>query len=179
MITTQIVFSSMPGARVIFVAFALLCMDNITAVAQGGWVLDTKTGCKIWNPNPQPNESVQWSGDCVNGLAHGRGAAQWMKDNAIVEKDEGEWREGRQVGRAVQVWATGRYEGDVVDGLPHGYGVLLWNGFRYEGEFRNGKPNGRGTLTNFSGVFQGMWKDGCLRDRKRKVSVGVPVSTCP
>ena len=149
------------------------------AGAQGGWVLDAKTCCKIWNPNPQPKESVQWSGECVNGLAHGQGTAQWIKGNAVVETDQGEWREGRQIKRAVQVWATGRYEGDVVDGLPHGRGLLLWNGFRYEGEFRNGKPNGTGTLTNFSGVFQGTWKDGCFRDRARKISVGVPVSTCP
>ena len=26
-----------------------------------GWIADTRTGCRVWNPNPQPNEAVTWS----------------------------------------------------------------------------------------------------------------------
>ncbi|PMZ86329.1 hypothetical protein C1X95_30790, partial [Pseudomonas sp. FW306-2-11AD] len=49
---------------------------------------------------------------------------------------------------------------------------------RYEGDFRNGKPNGVGTATTLEGVFQGVWKDGCLTDGKRKMAFGVSSSTC-
>jgi hypothetical protein len=43
---------------------------------------------------------------------------------------------------------------------------------------RNGKPNGVGTLTNGTDVIYGTWTNGCFRDATRKVSFGVPASTC-
>lgn len=46
------------------------------------WITDNKTGCKVWNSNPQPNESIEWSGECVDGLADGYGILQW-KQNGI------------------------------------------------------------------------------------------------
>ena len=27
------------------------------------------SGCKIYNPQPKENETVKWSGNCVNGYA--------------------------------------------------------------------------------------------------------------
>lgn len=66
----------------------------------------------------QPNEGVHWSGECKDGLAHGRGVVQWLRDNTPLERDEGEWRQGRQTGKAVQVWPTGRFEGEVANGEP-------------------------------------------------------------
>jgi hypothetical protein len=145
----------------------------------GGWITDTSAGCKVWNPHPQPNESVQWSGACVDGFAQGRGAAQWFQSNLPFETDEGEWRTGRQAGYGTQVWPTGRYDGDLVDGEPHGHGVMIVQGARYEGDFRNGRPSGAGTLTNGSGSFRGAWTNGCFREGSRKASFGVPLSTCP
>jgi hypothetical protein len=47
-----------------------------------------------------------------------------------------------------------------------------------KGEFRNGKPNGAGTVTSLEGVFEGIWKEGCLVGDKRKVSFSVPSSAC-
>jgi MORN repeat len=145
----------------------------------GGWITDMSVGCKVWNPNPQPNESLHWSGACANGLAQGRGAAQWFRNNLPFETDEGEWRAGRQAGYGTQVWPSGRYDGDLVDGEPHGQGVMIAQGTRYEGEFRNGRPNGAGTLTDGRGSFSGAWTNGCFRDGSRKASFGVPQSACP
>jgi MORN repeat len=145
----------------------------------GGWIADTSVGCQIWNPHPQPNETVQWSGACANGFAHGRGAAQWFKNGVPYEADEGEWRAGRQAGFGSQVWSGGRYEGEVLDGEPHGRGVLILDRLRYEGEFRTGKPNGTGTLFRGSESFRGAWADGCFREGSRKISFGVPLSACP
>ncbi len=66
----------------------------------GAWVVDVKSGCQVWNPNPQLEESVAWSGSCANGRAEGHGVAQWSKGGNPSETDDGEWRDGRQVNTA-------------------------------------------------------------------------------
>jgi MORN repeat len=160
-------------------ALAALLAGVAAALAQpGGWIADAGAGCQVWNPHPQPNETLRWSGACPNGFAHGRGAAQWFKNNLPFETDEGEWRAGRQSGYGTQVWPSGRYDGELVDGEPHGRGVLIMQGARYEGEFRAGKPNGAGTLTRGSEIFRGAWTEGCFREGIRKASFGVPPSAC-
>jgi opacity protein-like surface antigen len=159
-------------------AVAVQVQDHAQAQT-GNWITDTSAGCKVWNPHPQPNESIHWSGACADGFAQGRGAAQWFRNNLPFETDEGEWRAGRQAGYGTQVWPSGRYDGQLVDGEPHGHGVMIVQGARYEGDFRNGRPNGAGTLTNGSGSFRGAWTNGCFREGSRKASFSVPLSTCP
>jgi hypothetical protein len=149
------------------------------AASAGDWIADTSVGCRVWNPHPQARETIHWSGACANGYAHGRGAAQWFRDNLPFESDEGEWREGRQTGYGTQVWPTGRYEGELLDGEPHGTGTLTLLGVRYEGAFRNGKPNGAGTLTQGNNVYSGSWTNGCFRDSTKRAAFGVPPSSCP
>lgn len=143
----------------------------------GAWVADTKSGCQVWDPNPQLEESVSWSGSCPQGHAEGRGTAQWSKGAVTYETDEGEWRDGRQINNGKQSWATGRYEGELADGEPNGRGVLVVQKLRYEGEFHNGKPNGFGELTAGNQIVRGTWKDGCLQG-PRRASIGIPLSTC-
>jgi len=143
----------------------------------GAWVVDTKSGCQVWNPNPQLEESVAWSGPCVNGRAEGRGIMQWSKSGSPSETDEGQWHDGRQANKGTQSWSTGRYEGELSNGEPSGYGVLTVQKLRYEGDFRNGKPNGVGALTAGSETVRGIWKDGCLQGQ-RKASIGIPLSAC-
>jgi len=144
----------------------------------GAFVADVQNGCKVWNPHPQPNETVTWSGNCVNGLAQGPGSLQWLHNGKPYEKDQGEWSEGRQFGRGMQDWGLGSYDGELVNGEPHGRGALTLQSSRYEGEFRDGKPNGPGAVTNLEGVFKGIWKNGCLVDDKRKIAFSVSASTC-
>jgi hypothetical protein len=96
----------------------LLAGVAATPVQAGGWIADASAGCQVWNPHPQPYETIRWSGACPNGFAHGRGAAQWFKNNLPFETDEGEWLSGRQTGYGTQVWPSGRYDGDLVDGEP-------------------------------------------------------------
>jgi hypothetical protein len=146
-------------------------------VLAGAWVADAKSGCQVWNPNPQLEETVTWSGQCASGRAEGAGTVQWLKNGVANETDQGEWREGRQVGKGTQSWATGRYEGELSQGEPNGHGVLTMQKLRYEGDFRDGKPNGIGTLTSGGQTVQGTWKDGCLQGA-RKASIGVPLSAC-
>jgi MORN repeat len=149
-----------------------------TAALAGDWIVDASVGCRVWNPHPGPDETIRWSGACANGYAQGRGAAQWFRSNLPFESDEGEWREGRQIGYGTQVWPTGRYEGELLDGEPHGTGVLTLQGARYDGAFRNGRPNGAGTLSQGDVVYAGTWTDGCFRDGNRRAAFGVPLSSC-
>jgi hypothetical protein len=161
-------------------ALVVLLAGAIAAPAQAGdWTADASVGCQVWNPHPQPNESVRWSGACPNGFAHGRGAAQWFKNNLPFESDEGEWHAGRQIGYGTQVWPSGRYDGELLNGEPDGRGVLILQGVRYEGEFRDGKPNGAGTLIRGGESLSGTWNGGCFREGSRKASFGVPLSACP
>jgi hypothetical protein len=142
-------------------ALAFVLAGSSAPPAQAGdWIADASVGCQVWNPHPQTGETIRWSGACANGFAHGRGAAQWFRNNLPFESDEGEWRAGRQTGYGTQVWPSGRYDGELVDGEPHGQGVLILQGVRYEGEFRNGRPNGAGALTRGSEIFRGTWTEG-------------------
>jgi hypothetical protein len=163
-------------ASALFLGFSAAYAQSSQA---GDFVADAKTGCKVWNPHPQPNERAIWSGNCVNGLAQGTGSLQWLNNNKPYEKDQGDWSEGRQSGRGTQEWFSGSYDGELRDGEPQGRGALTLRSSRYEGEFRNGKPNGAGAVTSLEGVFKGIWREGCLVGDKRKISFAVPSSTCP
>ena len=42
------------------------------------WIeVSHRPGCYVWNPNPQPNETVTWTGACADGFAQGSGTATW------------------------------------------------------------------------------------------------------
>jgi hypothetical protein len=161
------------------VAMLAVGLIFVASGARAGIWLADKAGCQIWDPNPQLDEMVSWSGGCRNGLAEGPGTVEWSKDNARIETDQGEWRDGKQAGKGVQNWPIGRYEGEVVDGLPNGQGVLTFEKFRYEGQFRDGKPDGSGSLIQGSETVNGIWKAGCLQGGRRKASIGIPLSKCP
>jgi len=163
-----------------FFAAVLFCIVIIAAqcARAGEWMTDQKSGCQVWNPNPQLEESVAWSGTCTAGRAEGHGSVRWSRADTLIETDEGEWRDGRQVGSGSQAWPTGRYDGQIFDGEPNGRGVLTLQKLRYEGEFRDGKPNGTGTLTVGGDSVQGTWKDGCLQNAQRRAAIGVPLSAC-
>ncbi len=106
--------------------------------------------------------------------------APWNGSRTVVEieTDKGEWHDGKQIGKGVQNWPIGHYEGDLADGLPNGQGVLTFEKFRYEGEFRDGKPNGSGSFIQGNQTVQGNWKDGCLQGSDRRASIGIPLSAC-
>jgi hypothetical protein len=152
-------------------------LASVAAAHAGAWVSDGNSGCQVWNPNPQLDETVVWSGSCVNGRAEGPGTVRWSHSGTPGELDEGEWRGGRQVNRGTQSWSAGRYEGELSESEPNGRGVLTLKNLRYEGDFRNGKPNGMGTLTAGHESISGSWKDGCLQG-PRRASIGVPLAVC-
>jgi hypothetical protein len=139
----------------------------------------TEGGCRVWNRFPQAQESVAWTGSCVDGETAGEGVLTWRSvrlGQPQVETYAGQREGGREHGEGLYLAADGsRYqggwrfgvkhgqgtytspEGDVyvgeyVEGLRQGHGVYtLANGSRYEGEWWGGKQQGRGVAT---------WHDG-------------------
>jgi hypothetical protein len=83
-----------------------------------------------------PDLTGTYSGECKNGLAHGKGTA--------AGKD--------------------RYEGEFNRGLPHGKGKYEWSdGKVYQGEWTKGTMDGKGEMTYHTSkgdsLVQGYWRN--------------------
>ena len=155
----------------------LLLPVSFTGAIAGDWAV-ASDGCKVWNPHPTRGETIRWTGACKDGLVEGMGVLEWQRGGKSYERDEGQWRGGRQINGS-QMWPGGQYDGQFADSLPNGRGVLIFGDARYEGMFLSGKPNGKGTMTNASGVFEGDWTDGCFNDGKHRAAIGVSLQSCP
>lgn len=128
-----------------------------------GWIADARTGCQIWNADPQPDESITWTGACADGRATGPGVLQWFENGRPTVRYEGEYRDGRANGRAIYVWPDGaRYEGDYLDDRWNGRGVFVWpQGERYDGDWQDGQQTGRGIYVwPDGGRYEGEWREG-------------------
>ena len=121
------------------------------------WVVDPTTRCRAWNPNPQGNETITWSGACRDGLAEGHGVLQWFHNRR----------------------PAARYEGELRGGKENGYGALTKPQVRYEGEFRDGKAHGLGHYVAPGYNLTGIWIDGCFREGNRIIGIGRDASSCP
>jgi len=190
-------------ARLAPVIAAMIVVSPAIAQQNGDWIADHKTGCKVWDPYPSSGQSIIWTGDCASGLAQGHGTLQWFHDGKSGERDEGEFKDGKQHGRGVRVFTNGsRYEGDFKDGKREGYGVevyadggryeggwkdnvfegrgvaILANGNRFDGEFHGGKPNGQGTYKAKNGTISGIWTNGCFKDGDVEVTFLAAKAVC-
>lgn len=148
--------------RLCLIALFLFPLSVAAQAPQPGWIADTKTGCRVWNPSPQPNETISWSGRCPNGAAQGRGVTQWFVAGKPSERHEGEFLDGTLNGRGLSTLSDGsRYEGEFRHSTKNGRGFYSWpSGNRYDGEWRDDKRNGRGVLTLASGArYEGEWRD--------------------
>ena len=59
------------------------------------------------------------------------------------------------------IWAGSTYEGYFKDGKQDGRGLVIWaNGNYYEGEWKENKRTGRGTLFMAGTLIHGRFKDG-------------------
>jgi len=89
-----------------------------------------RPGCYLWNPVPQDDETVTWTGECSNGLAQGIGRTTWYEDHEVSSM----W-ESRRVDGKGNGWAVGRGRDD--DG-----GSWLREACFVNDEWRNSGPNG-------------------------------------
>ena len=124
---------------------------------QGDWLLDTQTGCRMWDWHPEPKDRAVWSGACPRGVKEGRGVLQWYEHGQPIDRFEGSYREGKR----------------------QGFGRYVWNATDlYEGQYRDDLPEGFGTATLAGKVFTGKWKRGCMRQGNHVVAIGVPRTSC-
>jgi hypothetical protein len=110
--------------------------------------------CKV-NDSDISNE---YFGNCVNGLAQGKGKAKG-KDTY-----EGDFKQGNKSGRGVYIWSNGdRYEGGFLDDRMNGMGVYNFvDGSTYVGEYKSDKKNGYGVLKAFKNDAKGHGLEGQL-----------------
>lgn len=146
-------------ARILIATFVLLIpLAGVAQTQESGWISDARTGCRVSNPHPQPNEAISWSGGCTSGLAEGQGVLQWFESGHPAE----------------------RYEGEMHGGQMSGHGILRTdNGGRYEGDFRDGVANGFGEWTSSGSSFSGTWTNGCFHEGTKRAWVGGDPSLCP
>lgn len=129
-------------------------------------MVETDGGCRVWDRYPQPQETVTWTGPCVDGMTSGTGLLTWRSvhlGETRIETYRGERRDGRENGQGVYTAADGgRYDGGWRDGLKSGHGTYTSpEGDVYVGEYLDGARNGHGTYTRADGSrYEGEWKDG-------------------
>ncbi|MEO8630302.1 MAG: hypothetical protein ABI612_19720 [Betaproteobacteria bacterium] len=147
-----------------FLLFAWLTASAAMAAAEDGYIGD-QNGCKIANPNPRPNETVSWSGECRNGFGQDGGVMEWMIDKQPGPRYEGALDRGELSGTGKLTMPDGTtYQGGWSNGKQNGVGKLaLPGGDAYEGEWKDGQPDGEGTMILGSGqMVKGVWKEGAL-----------------
>ena len=101
------------------------------ASSEGCWAeISNHPGCYLWNPGPLDGFSANWSGECSEGLAEGRGEIRWhWNDGSSI------WSGLLQNGERQGTWTLLFYE-DRDDNLA-----------RSVGHYANGEPHG--TWTSF------------------------------
>ena len=154
----------------LFAAILSLIALPISA-EEGEWIKDQKD-CKHFNPHPQPDEKLTWSGECKDGFAEGKGQIKWNVSGKLAEEYDGDYVRGRPHGKgSMTSHENGQiYSGDWVDGVPTGEGKLVMpDGAVYIGQFLNWRFEGLGELTAPDGrSVYGEWVNGELVTRLEK-----------
>ena len=124
--------------------------------------ISRQPGCYVWNPNPQPDETVTWTGNCDGGLAQGAGTLTWVSDGNR-QANTGRLHDGRFDGHVVVRSANGNVgEGAVVAGQQTGHWVWRYpDGEVHEGPLVAGQRNGHWVIRRADGqVEEGPYVDG-------------------
>lgn len=104
------------------------------------WIKDEK-GCKVYNPNPLPNETITWSGSCQDGYASGNGVLQWFSNGKSGNTYNGMMLNGKYNGKGISNYPDGsKYEGDWKDSKKDGNGVIIQaNGTKEDVYYKDGQ----------------------------------------
>jgi hypothetical protein len=94
-------------AAAVGIALAPAASAQTHGQASAGWISDQKTGCKVWDPSPEPNETVEWSGPCKNGFADGEGTLQWTENGRPSDRYVGEYHDGKRNGQGTVTYRNG------------------------------------------------------------------------
>ncbi len=126
----------------------LLAAPAVCFAQTPGFTSDPKSGCRVYNADPGPGETIVWYGDCRDGLAQGKGVLQWYEGGMSADRYEGDYQGGRAEGHGLYISLTGdRYEGGFHTDQKNGAGVDSYaNGDRFDGLYRDGLREGIGHL---------------------------------
>jgi len=126
--------------------YIILLLIGAAPTSAGEWIVDHDTGCAVWNPSPQPGETIHWSGQCKAERASGYGTLRWWRNGIETQVARGYFNEGKLDGDGLWWWASGhQYQGEFSDGEFEGKGIFTWpSGARYSGEFLNNERHGLG-----------------------------------
>ena len=128
------------------------------------WIKD-QNGCKRWNPKPAPNETITWSGECVDGYISGYGTVQWYKNGVASGTEIGEHKKGKLEGKGKIINSNEIDIGEFKNDELNGQGTVTYkNGNKYVGEWKNGDKHGYGKMfykkkDKFAkgDKYEGMW----------------------
>jgi hypothetical protein len=106
----------------------------------GNYVYAQQSDCKVIIADI----SGSYSGDCKNGLAHGKGVAQG------IDRYEGQFLKGMPNGKGIYKWANGTYfEGQWKNGLKEGFGKMVYKDSSVTGYWKNDKYQGKKLMPPF------------------------------
>ena len=130
-------------------------------------------GCYVWNPYPEREETVTWTGDCSNGLASGVGTLEWRyrdaDGQAASSGSTGPLQNGKRADGHVTIRAADGdvYEGTLLEGKRNGHWIQRFKDGEAEvlsveeGPYVSDKRNGYWVLRSADGtVSEGAFVDG-------------------
>ena len=125
----------------------IICLLLVTSqsFADGDWFPTNRPNCVLWNGAPMSDESVEWSGACESGKAHGKGWRKWrfLVDGKVVFRlIEGEMEYGYPVGKTSIMYENkSMYIGELNrEGNRHGSGTYIFpDGKKLIGQWENGE----------------------------------------
>ena len=143
------------------------CAGQATGAAC--WMeISQRPGCYVWNPYPQPGETVTWTGACAGGKAQGTGTLTWAHDGGVQTNTGGRLVDGEFNGHWVMRDEEGVVsEGPYVDGEKNGYWVTrLPNRQVQEGPYVGDELNGHWVIRFADGnTMEGPYVNGVRHGR--------------
>ena len=163
------------SSRLYFLLIVFLVYSNSQAQSKKDSVwIQTSDGCKVYNPHPVKNETITWTGKCVDGYARGEGTLTWFKSGNKNQEYTGHMERGNPHGYGKYDYTDGRTrEGHYVRGDLTGIGRMIEKDKRnillyyYEGEFKDDQRDGEGLEVYYypsdgdtSSVYKGNFSHG-------------------
>ncbi len=141
------------NSRLACLSAAFLCSFFPIAHAESSyadWVADSH-GCKVANPQPQPIESISWSGRCKDGFADGAGTVRWFSEGKSNGITSGTFKQGKLVGKGYVTLPHAVYTRTNLSMRDLDVRRAWPPGSRLDGEFLENHLIGDGTVTKPNG----------------------------